>query len=385
MTSIFSFHIRRMLSKPLFSKVLALAILPTMGGLSLSSYALEEYVTQIKPIYSAEFEQAYGGQDQMMAKMKVSYAMLNQALKNSSVSLRVNMLDPQQVEKIVNNPFTEFGLLWQRVNAGSVGKDYAASGADFLHYFHYSRGSGLAYVNGEYGVSGSVGDTVFRHEMGHNFGCKHEDGFQSAVGNTIMNGNSLNWYSNPNKKVNGIAQGDATHNCAGIIRNNRASFVARHKLKLRSFAFWHVLSKPTGFYVGLEDKSTNEPGSKITVASVAGSVNNVPSHKRWMTYSPNNNASFELSVQAPFDGEHFQSNFEMAPAQNSAGAKMVSVYKSGTYKIRELANGYQQIVNDANNLVLDLDNGSLVKDTQLIQWNSHGMATQQFSFEQAVF
>jgi len=75
---------------------------------------------------------------------------------------------------------------------------------------------------------------LFSHELGHNFGATHEDGFRFKVGEqqmgTLMQsaeseGHCCNddhgFYSNPEVKIDGVATGDETHNVAGLIRKHR--------------------------------------------------------------------------------------------------------------------------------------------------------------------
>jgi Carbohydrate binding domain/Metallo-peptidase family M12B Reprolysin-like len=206
------------------------ALLSICASVFSVSVCAADYVIDIKPVYTAEFEQASGGNAQMMSKMQVSFAKINEAFVNSPLPIKANMVYPQKIALPPIKGFTDIGGLQNYLKGQQVWRDYVAQGADFMHYFEYAPGSGLAYVNGEFGMSGSVGDNVFRHEMGHNMGCNHSDGFQSATGNTIMNGNQLPWYSNPAHIVSGIAQGDATHNCTGIISRNANGFSNRRQL-----------------------------------------------------------------------------------------------------------------------------------------------------------
>jgi Carbohydrate binding domain len=258
------FSQRSLFLSRLFSASALLSICVSVYSTSVSA---ADYVIDIKPVFTAEFEQASGGNAQMMSKMQVSFAKINEGFVNSPLPIKANMVFPQKIALPPIKGFTDIGGLQNYLKGQQVWKDYVAQGADFMHYFEYAPGSGLAYVGGEFGMSGSVGDNVFRHEMGHNMGCNHSDGFQSATGNTIMNGNQLPWYSNPAHIVNGIAQGDATHNCTGIISRNANAFSNRRKL----------VGGPVSSIPNSSSSKSSIPSSKSSSSrsSVIGTGNNL--------------------------------------------------------------------------------------------------------------
>merc|ERR1711872_747337 len=75
---------------------------------------------------------------------------------------------------------------------------------------------------------------VLGHELGHNFGLKHDDGYHFSAGGrklgTLMNTteyaghcctDDYGFYSNPNVMIDGVAAGNETHNSAAIITRKR--------------------------------------------------------------------------------------------------------------------------------------------------------------------
>ena len=83
--------------------------------------------------------------------------------------------------------------------------------ADAVYYEGTEEGCGLAWLNTtplSYNMIGTgslnCGTTVMRHEFGHNLGLSHGDttalarGFTHPLGSTIMGGNAIAYYANPN-------------------------------------------------------------------------------------------------------------------------------------------------------------------------------------------
>merc|ERR1712115_654777 len=76
--------------------------------------------------------------------------------------------------------------------------------ADFAALFTMThQGAGVADIPGTISVNGKS-TTVFRHELGHNFGGHHYRGtgrnpYNSGhrAAETILGGNKINYYSNP--------------------------------------------------------------------------------------------------------------------------------------------------------------------------------------------
>ena len=79
-------------------------------------------------------------------------------------------------------------------------------------------------------MQGSLNSRIlFSHELGHNFGAEHSDGYRLPGTNTgsLMNSteecchDEHGFYSNPEVKIDGIPTGDKDHNVAGMIRRHR--------------------------------------------------------------------------------------------------------------------------------------------------------------------
>merc|ERR1711962_941167 len=76
---------------------------------------------------------------------------------------------------------------------------------------------------------------ILGHELGHNFGLKHDDGYHFSAGGrklgTLMRTREVEaghcrtddygFYSNPNVMIDGVAAGNETHNSAAIITRKR--------------------------------------------------------------------------------------------------------------------------------------------------------------------
>ncbi|HBO2743152.1 carbohydrate-binding protein [Pseudomonas aeruginosa] len=180
---------------------------------------------------------AYVGDHEAYALAQV--ASVNQALDNSKVKgVRVRLVGTQVIDDD------------HRVNTDTLAdlKNLFAEGMrqyspDLVAAFFTGRGSGpgqntaagWAYINGRYSVNAADGPTVFRHELGHNIGgghCPSGQGFNYGYNNgrlgTIMCGNQLGYYSNPDLKDNqGVPIGDTlTANMAQVWRDNAARISA---------------------------------------------------------------------------------------------------------------------------------------------------------------
>ncbi|OLF52136.1 discoidin domain-containing protein [Pseudomonas chlororaphis] len=94
---------------------------------------------------------------------------------------------------------------------------------------------GWAYTNGRYSINYINGPTVFRHEVAHNIGGSHcsdgksyRFGYNNGRVGTILCGNQVPFYSNPDvKDSRGVPLGDAqTANMARVWRENAAKISA---------------------------------------------------------------------------------------------------------------------------------------------------------------
>jgi hypothetical protein len=339
-----------------------------------SPAAEQEYVTYIKPLYTTRLKDSQGGYNQMMSKMKVSFEMLNTGLRNSQISFEAQMVYPMEVAHIVESPFDEFGSLWNQIrnqDVQGIWTAYTTQGADHLSYFDsVGAGSGLAYVPGEFAFHGGVGNTVFRHEMGHNFGCSHSDGFQTSVGNTIMNGNSIPYFSNPNVTYQGVALGDATHNSAAKITANRPSSAGRRALNVdaaTTSATWFMIAKHSSLAVDVQGGATT-PGTPIIQWAPHYGAN-----QQWQFNDFSGGAStFERSGSgARFVSFTTNANGTGATLQNWATGKQ-------RYFIEEQPDGFSRVRRDDGTGVLDVPAASQTQGTQLIQYTWGGGNNQRF-------
>jgi len=127
-------------------------------------------------------------------------AGINQAFINSQMPIRVRKF----CSEIADVKNLESGGWLEKFRAFKGSDEALRNTADFAALFTMIHpGSGLAYAPGTISVNGKS-NTVFRHELGHNFGGHHYRGtgrnpYNSGHGaaETILGGNKINYYSNP--------------------------------------------------------------------------------------------------------------------------------------------------------------------------------------------
>ena len=173
---------------------------------------------------------------------------VNQAMSNSNVDSFYMRL----VGTAIKNHNTG-------INLNSEGLDYIpslfeneiiASGADYVCMFQeyynsksYNTAGGWATVQGINSICMIEDKTVFRHEIGHNFGSNHcsggsngypfANGYDNGEGKTIMCGNEIPYYSNPNISVNNKSIGTSFNDNARLIKERKSSIArsSTHRIK----------------------------------------------------------------------------------------------------------------------------------------------------------
>ena len=353
-------------------------------GLLVTSKSLAAepaYVTTVKPVYTTRLKDASGGYNQFMSKLKVSFAKLNEGLSNSNISFEAQMVFPQEVPALVANPFNQFSELWnvkiKQEDSHGVWSGFNNQGADHLAYFDsVGTGSGLSFGTATpLTFNGGVGNNVFRHEMGHNFGCPHSSGFQSSQGNTIMNGNSLPYFSGTDVVLNGVTLGDANHNSKGIINGNRQLVTDRGNINVNISVAntWFVISKHNGLAVDAAGGSNNAGTAIIQWPLHLGA------NQQWHFNNFSGGAStFERSGS----GARF---LTFMNGTNGTGMTMEN-WAAGKQRffVEEQPDGYVRIRRDDGNQVMDIPGSSNTHGTQYIQWNWNGGNNQKFKLVQKI-
>ena len=139
------------------------------------------------------------------------------------------------------------------INLSQTGLDYVptlfeneitSSGADYICMFQeyyntksYNTAGGWATVQGRNSICMVEDNTVFRHEIGHNFGSNHcfggsagypfANGYDNGFQKTIMCGNDIGYYSTTAVSVNSRAIGTSSNDNARLLKE-RKSIIARH-------------------------------------------------------------------------------------------------------------------------------------------------------------
>jgi hypothetical protein len=170
----------------------------------------QTYTIDMLMVYSDKAAKALGDQG-IKARLFESYTMTNEALENSDANFRLRLVGMKQITakdswKALGDP------LGQLRGDSQVQAWRTELKADAVYYSGTESGCGLAWVNynpSKYNMIGSenvlsCGNTVMRHEFGHNMGLSHGGTTTSyAQGNTIiasiMAGNAIPYYSTPKK------------------------------------------------------------------------------------------------------------------------------------------------------------------------------------------
>lgn len=346
---------------------LSIACSVMIAPLSLQA-AEKSYVTTVKPIYTTQLKDSLGGTNQTISKLKVGLEMLNTAFVNSQVDFEMQMVFPREISRLTDTPMTNLGATWSLIkdnNVQGIYTEYVNQGADHLAYFDSLEvGAGLAFVPGEFSFHGGAGNTVFRHEMGHNLSLSHSDGFQTSVGNTIMNGNSLPYFSNPNVTYQGVALGDATHNSAAKLTTHRPTATQRHLLNVdanTTQATWTFIAKHSS-------KALDVPGGATTAGTVISQYTpNYGTAQQWQCNDFSGGAStLERSAgTARFASFTANANGTSLTLQNWATGKQ-------RYFIEEQTDGFLRIRRDDGNGVFDVSGASQNNSATVLQWDWSG-------------
>ncbi len=200
-------------------------------------------VVRILTAYTPNARIAAGGTTAMEALIQMGIADTNVALANSGTTMQVELAGTMELAKNeTGNWSTDLNYLkgktdglWDEVHARR-----SALQADQVNvvatYPKQVGTNGIGYVNSTFASAFSIlrrtafGAYTYAHELGHNWGLNHSDGYQNMAGRfrTIMIYGSqprIRRFSNPNLPYNGNITGTDTHFSAKII-NRRANVMS---------------------------------------------------------------------------------------------------------------------------------------------------------------
>jgi hypothetical protein len=176
-----------------------------------------------------------GGTSAMVAAIQTAVADTNRAMQDSGVNIRVTLAGTLELSRNESGNYSR-DLNYARTKGDGrwdeLHSKRAAVKADQVTVIANMTGvtgaAGLGYVNANYANAFTLvkrtvlGQYTVSHELGHNIGLNHSDGYVSSAGRfrTIIAYGSyprIRRYSNPNIPYNGYKTGDSYHNEAKIL------------------------------------------------------------------------------------------------------------------------------------------------------------------------
>lgn len=179
-----------------------------------------------------------GGADAMKALIQMGVADSNKAYQNSGANLSLRLVGTLAMTQNESSFSSDLSALkstsdgkWDAVHAERkrVGADLVA----LVAYYPNSSTAGIGYVGSTYSSGFSITKTTafkqfsFTHELGHNIGLNHSDGYENSSGRfrTVMAYGAytrIARFSNPATDYNGFATGTSSNNSAKILNANGA-------------------------------------------------------------------------------------------------------------------------------------------------------------------
>lgn len=179
-----------------------------------------------------------GGAAAMKALIQMGVADSNKAYQTSGVNLSLRLVGTMALTQSEYSFSSDLSALkstsdgkWDAVHAER--KRVGADLVSLVAYYPNSSTAGIGYVGSTYSSGFSITKTTafkqysFTHELGHNIGLNHSDGYQNSSGKfrTIMAYGSytrISRFSNPSIDYNSYATGTVSNNSAKILNANGA-------------------------------------------------------------------------------------------------------------------------------------------------------------------
>lgn len=216
--------------------------------------------------YTAGARSRIGGTSAMLARINTGIADTNRAYANSGVNLKVRLVGTMEVSQSDTNNFSSDLSRLKGTSDGrwdSVHARRRSLGADQVTLIGVYSGNGTAgigYIKASYSTAFSIvkyttfGSYTFSHELGHNIGLNHSDGYVNSSGRfrTIMAYGSyprVARFSNPSKTYNGYRTGSTYKNSSKIL-NLRGGTASRFTAQVVSTSQVAIPVTPAGDEAG---------------------------------------------------------------------------------------------------------------------------------------
>ena len=238
--------------------------------------------------YSPGSAAALGGEANLQIGLANAIAASNVAHDNSGTGVHYHIAgflmstsNPVSVDNAA-----VLGMVASDAGYADVRNFSTGIGADLLNYVSQSTGAaGNAYQPGTMSAigSGSIWWTYYVHELGHNYGGNHADGYRSPTGgwctvmrNNYCGGGCLPYFSNPNLYYNGVQLLGVLDSCftSGLVNNgNNAGIIASYALT-RANAAHRVTVAPAltnvVYHWSFTNAAGSAPASTVVLDSVSG-------------------------------------------------------------------------------------------------------------------
>ena len=182
-----------------------------------------------------------GSVSAMKSLIQMGVADSNKAYQASGVNLALRLVGIMALSQAENSFSSDLSALkgmsdgkWDGVHAER--KRLGADLVSLVAYYANSSTAGIGYVGSSYSSGFSITKTTafkqfsFTHELGHNIGLNHSDGYENSSGKfrTVMAYGSytrIPRFSNPSLDYNSYATGTSSNNSSKIL-NTRGATVA---------------------------------------------------------------------------------------------------------------------------------------------------------------